>query len=202
MKTAAVTIQAFAPNARQADTVASFSVDVDRPLLNDLGQSFFLNARKLQNRQTRALDLEATDDAAIRDQTPGPASTQITEKLLDFEIRYNGQRQPYAADPQNGGEMAVAEPQEGQKVSFILKSATKDTLAVVLMINGKNSLYEQEAEPLTCRKWVVDPGAELEITGFQVDATTMKPFRVMSPTESEAMAYSDNLGLIGVFIVR
>lgn len=201
MKTANVTIQAFAPNASALETVATFTVDVDRALLNDLGQSFSLNARSL-TKKTRALDLEASDDAATRDQTPGSASTQTSEKLLDFEIRYNGQRQTYAADPQNGGEMVVAEPQEGQKVTFLLKSTAKDTIAVALMINGKNSLYEQEVEPVACKKWILDPGVEVEIKGFQFDAATMKPFRVLSPAESESMAYSDNLGLISVFVFR
>ncbi len=217
MKTVTVTIQAFANKASKLDQVATFTVEVDRPLLNDLGQGFALSSRSLK-KKTRALDLEAAEDAAGRDQAPPQAVTSGTvapgapvmsaapqppgEKLLDFQIRYDGQPQPYGPDPSNGGELLVAEPRQGQRVSFVLRNLAPERIGVVVMVNGKNSLYEQELEPAKCSMWLPEPGEEIEIKGFQVDQNTIKPFRVLSPGESEAMAYSDNLGLIGVYVFR
>jgi hypothetical protein len=202
MRHATVTVQAFGPNADRLDDVVSFTVEVDRTLLGDLGQSFFLSSRSLKTRRTRALDLEAADDAAVRDQSPGQTSTQTAERLLDFEICYDGRPQPYGPDPNNGGKFLVAEPQQGQRVTFVLRNLTQERIAVALMLNGKNSLYEQEGEPANCSLWIPKPSETIEVKGFQVDQNTIKPFRVLSPAESEAMAYSDNLGLISVYVFR
>jgi hypothetical protein len=207
MRTATVTIQAFENKATKLEQVVRFTVPVDRPLLNDLGQSFALSTRALKKGKTkRALDLEAADDAAERDQAPPSPGGQVTlpsaEKLVDFQIRYDGRPQPYSPDPQSGGELKVAEPRQGQRVTFVLRNLTQETLGVVVMVNGKNVLFEQELEPVKCHMWLPGPGKEIEIKGFQMDEKTVKPFRVLSPGESEAMSLTDNLGLIGVYVFR
>jgi len=204
MKKVTVTIQSFEKKSTKLNEITSFTVEMDRPLLNDLGQGFSLNSRSVKDKKSRALDLEAAEDAAIRDEAPpSPGSTQPSaEKLIDFQIRYDGKVQPYAPDPNNSGEMMVAEPQKGQRVSFFIRGLAPERIGVVLMVNGKNSLYEQELEPSKCAMWLPGRGEEVEVKGFQIDQKTIKPFRVLSLAESEAMTYSDNLGLIGVYIFR
>ena len=64
------------------------------------------------------------------------------------------------------------------------------------MVNGKNTLYEEEGDPSHCKAWVLDPGKITGSEGFQVDNTTRKPFRVLSDQESASVAYGPNTGLI------
>lgn len=202
LKQAAVTVQAFAPHASRLETVVKFTVPVDRELLNDLGESFALSTQSVKSRKTRALDIEAAEDAANRDQSPGEPSVQPAEKLLEFEIRYDGQPQTLSSSPTEGGKWTVAEPQEGQRVTVFLRTVANERIGVVLMINGKNSLYEEEAEPAACKKWILDPGDVIEVKGFQVDENNTKPFRVLSATGSEAVTFTDNLGLMGIYVFR
>ena len=70
------------------------------------------------------------------------------------------------------------------------------------MVNGKNTLYEEEGDPSHCKAWVLDPGKTYGIDGFQVDNSTRKPFRVLSDEESAAVAYGPNTGLIQFHIFR
>lgn len=205
LKQVTVSVHAFAPNASQLSPVVTFTVLIDRELLNDLGESFFLSSRSLNNKRTRALDIEAAEDAAVREKSQGESSVQTSEKLFDFEIRYDGKPQTVSPNPQEPGKFIVAEPQQGQKVTVFIRSLAQERIGVALMINGKNSLYEEEGEPRTGRKWILDPTGDdntNEIMGFQVDENNTKPFRVLSPAESEAMQFTENLGLITFAVFR
>jgi hypothetical protein len=201
-KTATVIIQAFTAKSTKPDPVVSFTVETDRSLLDDLGQSFVLNSRSVKSRRTsRALDLEAAEESAKEENSPSPRPDAPSgDRPLLFEIRYDSQ--PQQLEPQGGDKYRVAEPQEPQKVTFYMKNVSGEQIGVVVMLNGKNTIYQEENEPVKCSMWILDAGTEYDIQGFQLDREDRAPFKVLSPEASEAMAYSDNLGLISVYVFR
>jgi hypothetical protein len=211
LKSATVKIEGFGPASPKQDTVASFEVQTDRSLLSDLNESFHVKSRHLTKRNID-LDEEAVSDAAEDNSKPqnqgatdtastgtapgssSPAAQSGTD--LSYEIRFDGQPQPVRPDPNSPGEFLVAEPRENQVISFYLKSLATERIGVALTVNGKSTLYEQEEDPNHLLAWVLEPGREYGIYGFQLANNQRKPFRVLSDTESAAVSYSPNLGLI------
>jgi hypothetical protein len=218
-KSATVTIEAFGSASPKQEKVLAFQVATDRALLADLNESFQVKSRQLK-RKTRNIDLDedAAEDAASDETwttgTDGPATSSTTAvrnepgnrandpNPIYYEIRYSGKAQPVTPDPANPGELHVPEPSEGQKVSFYLKTLAPERTGLVLMVNGKSTLYEEDSDPIHCKAWVLDPGREYEIHGFQQDNNSLKPFRVMSDEESAAATYSANTGLIQFHIFK
>jgi hypothetical protein len=216
LKSATVQIEAFGPDSAKQDKVVAFAVATDRSLLTDLNESFKISSRNLK-RKTRAIELDEEAVASTTDgsskppgQTTTDPSTATTtadtrpgaDSLLYYEIRYDGQPQAVTSDPSNPQEFVVPEPRQNQAVSFIVKSLAPERIGLVLMVNGKSTLYEEEGDPSHCKAWVLDPGKTYGIDGFQVDNSTRKPFRVLSDEESAASTYGPNTGLIQFHIFR
>jgi hypothetical protein len=91
----------------------------------------------------------------------------------------------------------VAEPKESDRVSFVLENPTTDTYAVLLKVNGVNTLFNETInDPRTCHKWILKPGEKQVINGFQVDEKNVNSFKVLSPRESEEneVFYGDHAG--------
>ncbi len=85
---------------------------------------------------------------------------------------------------------------------FIVRSLASERIGLVLMVNGKSTLYEEDGDPSHCKAWVLDPGKTYGIEGFQVDNATRKPFRVLSDQDSASVAYGPNTGTIQFHIMR
>ena len=64
------------------------------------------------------------------------------------------------------------EPKASDTIAFKLVNTGTSTYAAVLMVNGQNTLYNETMSALACRKWVLEPGMEVTIRGFQTDAET------------------------------
>jgi hypothetical protein len=220
LKSATVTIEGFGANSPKQDKVASFQVQTDRSLLSDLNEGFQIKSRQLGKRKKRNIELEdeAVADAADDNSKPqnqlsadlassgtaqiSSSATSTDNDLLYYEIRYDGQAQPVTTDPNSPGELRVPEPKENQLVSFYLKSKASERIGVALTVNGKSTLYEQEGDPNHLLAWVIDPGRDYGIDGFQIDKDTRKPFRVLSDAENAAVTYGPNTGLIHFHIFR
>jgi hypothetical protein len=120
-----------------------------------------------------------------------------------LEIRYDNQLQTVEF---NGGEARVREPSEGQKVTFVLRrrdGGDKRRYAVVLKVNGENTLYRQRLDDLVCRKWVLEPGERpLTIDGYQMTETETQVFKVLSKAASEARAidYGADVGTYSIVV--
>jgi hypothetical protein len=72
-------------------------------------------------------------------------------------------------------------------VSFAIKRAAKASgrLAVVLKVNGENTLFREKLPDLQCRKWILEPnGQPIVVRGYQRSAQDAEEFRVASPEES------------------
>ncbi|HJZ59846.1 MAG TPA: hypothetical protein VKE74_33195 [Gemmataceae bacterium] len=101
----------------------------------------------------------------------------------------------------NGRPMAVSgntvpEPGPNDAVAFHLRNPGPGTYAVVLMVNGQNTLYQERQAPLVCRKWVLPPGAEVTVRGFQVNSNRVAPFVVLPPEEvdPDEFRYGEHAG--------
>ena len=73
---------------------------------------------------------------------------------------------------------------------------------MALTVNGKSTLYEQEGDPSHLLAWVIEPGREYAIDGFQIDKNTRKPFRVLSDAENADFTFGPNTGLIHFHIFK
>jgi hypothetical protein len=134
---------------------------------------------------------------------PYPLAAEAAAPIA-LEVRYDGQ--PTALQI-NNGKGFVSEPQEGQKVTFVLARKGDSTvkLGVVLKVNGENTLGKQRLSDAQCRKWILDPGAgPVTIEGFQVDGDTAKEFRVLSRAQSREREfyYGPDVGTVTVTVFR
>src|SRR5262249_7544025 len=75
---------------------------------------------------------------------------------------------------------------------------------LVLMVNGFSTLYEepQQSDAAKNLAWVLEPGRQYVIRGYQQDNQNVKPFHVLSSADSEAVSYTENTGLIHFHIVK
>jgi hypothetical protein len=90
----------------------------------------------------------------------------------------------------------VPEPKSTDKIAFELSNTTEGTYAVVLLVNGENTLYQERGTPQVCRKWVLGPNSSVTVRGFQTDANTVAPFSVLPPQQAipDAVRYGDHAG--------
>jgi hypothetical protein len=122
-----------------------------------------------------------------------PAAAKPFSPLDDcpvkWQVRYNGK----PATPVGN---TLPEPGEDDRVSFVLTNRTADTYAVVLMVNGENTLYQERQDVFRCRKWVLEPNTETLVVGFQTEDQTAIPFQVLKPeaATADAVRYGENAG--------
>jgi hypothetical protein len=108
----------------------------------------------------------------------------------------------------------VRPPKEGEKVVFKLKNTDdglknpgdRHTYGVVLRVNGENTIEREKlTSALDSVKWILDPGDEITVAGFQVGKSAAEEFKVLSPQASkEQMVNYDlnNIGTISMVVFR
>lgn len=148
---------------------------------------------------------------------------------VKMTILYDGKPADSQEDPVNQGERrvrlvkprgaptaatTVASAKEGQKVAFVLENTSPtETYAVVLKVNGQNTLFQEMDDAVNCTKWVLPPGKDgkptrYTINGFWLkeDGSELLPFRVLSEDESMAKAAEfqnpQQIGLIDFHILK
>jgi serine/threonine protein kinase len=200
---ATVQVQAFDSTGRIQE-ICDFEAAAGPRTLTEAGISFVVPPT-LSNQETKTLQDSAHLSAADLERTPAVALA--TRPLLDgapieFDILYNGKR----VEPDEKG--LVAEPGEEDKVSFRLKHRGRDkiTYGVVLRVNGRNTIFPGAREPDDFRsfKYIVGPGADVLIEGFQEDDDTRRSFgvRAIAQNERDALNYGPPVGLFTVVIFR
>jgi hypothetical protein len=195
-------IQVFDKTGNLEDLPGELSAPTDPETLAQAGFSFALAS----NRQK----------ALIAGETPPPKETlqrEIVEQVAKSDEPKTNQsttREPFAALSDSpikwtilyGGKPVpvtgntVPEPKPTDRVEFELSNPTPGTYAVVLLVNGENTLYQERGVPQVCRKWVLGPNASVTIHGFQTDANTVAPFSVLPPEKPipDAVRYGDHAG--------
>lgn len=144
-------------------------------------------AREVQ--QTEAIEgMLKVSGPAPEPAKPEPFAPLATSPVK-WAVLYNNKAVPVTGN-------TVPEPGMNEKVTFTLTNPGPGTYAVVLMVNGENTLYQERDTPAVCRKWVLPPGSEVTVRGFQTAQNTTVPFKVLSPEDAEpdVMRYGDHAG--------
>ena len=168
LKSATVVIEAFGPNSPKQDKVVTFQVDTDRSLLADLNQSFQVKSRKLK-RRTRNIELdeEAVSDAAEKYDTPTKSGTTgDREQLLHrrggeahrretSRLRDPLRRRAPAGDlrSQQPGRVSCPRAEGGPGRLVRRPLGRQERIGLVLMVNGKSTLYEEPPQSDLPRTW-------------------------------------------------
>jgi hypothetical protein len=185
---------------RNPQQTLKFEVPTDRAILADAGQSFVLSKRSMTKRNADD-DLFADQDAQQReDGKKDNAITDTKERLVELKMFINDEEVLFETDPDNPGDgrFSCRDPKQGDKVYFTVTNKSSDRVAVVLKINGMNTLYEEKDEARLCRKWILDPGDKpLTVDGIYVNDSgteNKKPFSVLSDEDSaqEVLASSES----------
>jgi hypothetical protein len=195
-----VNIGAFANKADgKLEKVVDFRVSCDPALLADSGQSFLVrgladNGKVVQTAVQTAAKVKGGELKHPWDDQPP----------IKLDIRYNGKSIPVKVE---NGKARVAEPREGDKVTFVLSrnDNSQERYGVVLKVNGENTLYKQRLSPELCTKWIFDPGAEpYTVVGFKTKETKGERFRVLSRAESKEseVYYGADVGTIELVVFR
>ena len=121
---------------------------------------------------------------------------------VTLQVLYDGV--PMAFDFADG-KARIAEPSEGQNVELVLTKDKSDRrYAIVVKVNGRNTLYQQQAPDAQCAKWVLsEPGYRKMIKGFQIRGeNSLEQFKVLSQSESKnrEMDYGKDVGTISVTV--
>jgi hypothetical protein len=156
--------------------IHEFSLPTERSTLVDMNVGFKTEIRDLKQRSKDLIKI--VDAPNIGDGSQGNSGKAYTE-LLDLKVFYDDKE--VALD---GNKLPT--PEVGQKIHFNLASKKDKKVAVLLMINGVNTLYEERGRELDkYARWVLEPKKTYGIYGFHPDEKTMKPF-VAVPLEKVA----------------
>ena len=211
MKTLAIAIRAFDHKKpdRLEDVMRLTGIKTDRDILASAGQSFVV-ARKLK----RGMDDSAAEDAANRDQNSKDNPLQSPDDPIKFEVIYDGSPVTLEPDESSPGELKAKrsktsqDAKEGQKVNFKITNTGKEKIGVVLAINARNTLFQEDLTqkaPGECSKWILDPGETYSIDGFYMsqDGKSVFPFRVLSDDESAKVEMApEHKGVFFLYVFR
>ncbi len=130
-----------------------------------------------------------TEEASSKPPTEGESFAPLKECPIKWTVLYNGKPVPITGN-------TVPEPKSTDRIEFELSNSTEGTYAVVLLVNGENTLYQERSAPQVCRKWVLGPNSSVTVRGFQTDANTVAPFSVLPPQQPipDAVRYGDHAG--------
>lgn len=211
LKTMTLKLQGFDKSGELFDLPVSATVPVEPETLAQAGFSFAVSAEQQKSliageppptAEARRADavasaLKAEPAAPPTVDPPAPMTPKPTAEafspLLDSPVKltvlYNGQ-------PVKVSGNVIPEPGPADRVEFILKNPGQGTYAAVLLVNGENTLYQEKAAPFSCRKWVLAPGAEVTVRGFQTAQDTTAPFRVVAPEDlgPDTISYGPHAG--------
>lgn len=106
----------------------------------------------------------------------------------------------------SNGIARIPEPSAGDDIAFrIDRQQSSDTrrYALVLKVNGENTLFRERRPAAACRKWLLRESVQsLLIEGYQTSADVREKFKVLSEAESrtKAFSYGEDLGLISLTV--
>lgn len=187
--------------------IMQFDVSSDRKMLAELGRGFSL---------TRISLARGTSLADIRDDVEG------VENLTDYSddnkdllgkkpfpvkltVRYDDEPQRLDSSDLSTENFKIKDPSKGQKVEFDVENTTNERLAIVLTVNGVNTLYEEEGDQRYMSRWILEPHKNYRIRGFyQKGNKKYKEIEGKSDEESEELVgtLGDSAGLIHLYVYR
>ena len=195
-----IQLQVFDKSGKLEDIAGTVSAPTNPEMLAQAGYSYAL-APSTQKAlvagdppPTRDVQEREIVELVAKSAAPNPKEVEApTSPLADCPIKwtvlYNGKPVALAGT-------AIPEPKPTDRVEFTLTNLTKGTYAVVLLVNGENTLYQERTSPQACRKWVLGPNMSVTVRGFQIEADKVAPFAVLSPEQAipDAVRYGDHAG--------
>lgn len=205
----------FSPEDRDLEIQIMYFTKDDPSTLHEFGDP--IRIEDLENDLAAMSELgEGYTGSALRTvarREDSRARFAIDDRELEFPVQvrilYDGR--PQVLEEERGASeeshrRRVAEPREGQEVKIRLKNTTNERIGVVLMVNGKNTLYDQEGAADRCSRWVLEPNKEYEVAGFYPTLDELRPFLVLSDEESEErydeLGGDEFAGLISVYVFK
>lgn len=189
-----IKFQVFDKSGKLEDVPGEVSVEATPELVAQAGHSYALAPARQKAIvggdviAAGTLRREAVAQAAKSDPAAGPFSP-LADSPVKLEVRYNGKAVKVTGN-------AVPEPKETDRVEFVLTNPGPGTYAVVLLVNGENTLYQERTAPAACRKWVLPAETTLTVRGFQTGPDAVTPFKVLPPDEvpADVINYGEHAG--------
>lgn len=197
----AVTIQGFGKDTKGFEEVARFDVDTDRATLADMGMGFALSKR----------DFKLPDpDAAAADSVTAAGNTPVklaAENPVELKVFINGREvnTDYDMKDSTNKLRLLQKPNVGDRIHFTLTNKANDArYAAVLRVNGLSTLFEEKAEPLACRKFILRPNAEpILVDGFYLEEAgpgNKTPFKVSADEPAGEPMADEELGVVSLHV--
>lgn len=211
-----VELQLLTKKELNLQPLAAFTVPTDLEDLIDSGESFTTRGifdDGTVDQSDKKVELIAKKSLDVRQETAGKSQPQQARQHplapssgapIQFEVRYDGQRQPIEF---RDGAAFIKEPREGQKVSFVVSrnGTDKTRYGVLVRVNGENTLYRTRTPDSRAAMWILEPKAtKFGIEGFQIDQGTRQEFRVLSDraSQSRVIDYGRDVGLISLAVYQ
>jgi hypothetical protein len=131
---------------------------------------------------------------------------EFSDEPVKLVVKYNGNSVPFVMKKDGDGFKAfIAEPRQGDVVTMILlRDGSRNRYAVVLKVNGENTINRETQTDFYCHKWVLEPdfGPAL-VDGYLMDKSH-EPFRVLSQEESKLVqnSFGERAGTISMTVFR
>jgi len=220
-----VVVQVFDRNSPQTLTeLTRFRAVVDFRSLTEAGVSF-VGARAPWSSQAPLTTQPASDslkqETGNRPTIPNDKDAWQAEadKLLralkdmplKVDILYNDrpvkiETNPFGPPSESANALLrVREPDKDDVVTFRLRNDDpKETYGIVVQVNGRNTIFGEEAAPFECHKWILAPGQSVSIKGIQKDNDKYDAFKVKAEADSAAdkMNYGSNPGTFTLTVFR
>jgi hypothetical protein len=106
----------------------------------------------------------------------------------------------------SAGIARIPEPSEGDDIAIRIDRRQADDTrryALVLKVNGENTLFRERLPAADCRKWLMNASQRsMVIEGYQTSADLREKFKVLSQSESRAksFSYGEDSGLISLTV--
>jgi hypothetical protein len=197
-----ITLLAFCKDYENVYKQDEFYVNCDGDLLVEAGESFLLRGVLKEKEPLAAA--RAIEAALWQRNQQVPSALVDKTAPLTLEVRYDSQVIPIPFT----GTFHIPEPKEVQKVSFVIRrvAAADARLAVVLKVNGLNTLFRERLPDVQCHKWVLEPGVDsLTIDRVQTDITDDRSdvmLRAVAPSKPDEFRYGPDVGTVSLVVFR
>jgi hypothetical protein len=166
-------------------TLTTVKVGTDRAVLRDLGYNLVLSKRSRQKLLALKRAGEDEEDeqiiSKVNNQQPADGSKPAEKEKADetkaepgdvggvsVELLVDGKPMTIREGSTQGDNVKwqVESPKPGSSIAFALRNKTDKKMAVVLRLNGVNTLAEAKDEPEVAPKWVIPAKKAYLIKGF------------------------------------
>jgi hypothetical protein len=194
-----ICFQAFDKTGKLEELPVEFSAPTNPEILAQAGFSYVMASSRQKALVAgdpppkETIQREIVDQVAKTEEAKTPSKDApiplLGECPIKWTILYNGKPVAIAGN-------TVPEPKSTDRLEFELTNSTEGTYAVVLLVNGENTLYQERGTPQVCRKWVLGPNSAVTVRGFQTDGSTVAPFVVLPPQQPipDVVRYGDHAG--------